>query len=319
MTEHDNPRRHVCGYRDRYADLPVAEFTGEGDPGKLPEAGSVAWRLAAEPYDAQEGAFAALFARFMEQVDTEPVRAIVVGGWENPYEVGSEVAIRPLADAAARFPALRALFVGALQSEQCEISWIQQSDVTPLLEAYPRLERLEVRGGTGLEFNPVRHDALHTLRFESGGLPADVVRAVGQCDLPALEELDLWLGVENYGGNCSAADLDAIMSGERLPALRHLGLRDSEIQDEIAAAVASAPVIARLESLSLSMGTLTDLGAEALLSGQPLTHLRELDLHHHFLTEPMIKRIQDALPGVQVDLSEPEDPEDEWRYVAVDE
>ncbi|GAA4590721.1 STM4015 family protein [Planotetraspora phitsanulokensis] len=319
MADHDNPRRNVHDYRDRYADLPVAEFTGEGDPGKLPEAGSVAWRLSAEPYDADEGAFAALFARFMEQVDTSAVRAIVVGGWENPYEEGSEAAIRPLTDNAARFPALRALFVGALQSEECEISWIQQSDVTPLLEAFPGLEQLEVRGGTELAFTPVRHDALRTLRFESGGLPAAVVRAVGQCDLPALEELDLWLGVENYGGDSAVADLDAIMSGERLPALRHLGLQDSEIQDEIAAAVASAPVVARLETLSLSMGTLTDLGAEALLTGQPLTHLRELDLHHHFLTGSMIKRIQEALPGVQVDLSEPEDEEDEWRYVAVGE
>ena len=317
MAEHDDPQRDVSDYRDRYAGLPVAEFTGESE--ELPEAGSVAWRLSAEPYDAEEGAFAALFARFMAQVDTSAVQAIVVGGWENPYEKGSEAAIRPLTDNAARFPALRAVFLGALQSEECEISWIQQSDVTPLLEVFPQLERLEVRGGVGLELTPVRHGALRILRFESGGLPAAVVRAVGQCDLPVLDQLDLWLGVEDYGGDYAIADLDAIMSGERLPALRRLGLQDSEMQDEIAAAVASAPVVARLEVLRLSMGALTDRGAEALLSGQPLTHLRELDLHHHFLTEPMVKRLQGAFPGVAVDLSEQEDPEDEWRYVSVDE
>ncbi|MFC7639817.1 hypothetical protein ACFQX6_01220 [Streptosporangium lutulentum] len=44
--------------------------------------------------------------------------------------------------------------------------------------------------------------------------------------------------------------LEPILSGERLPTLKHLGLQDSEIQDEIASAVASAPVVARLESLS---------------------------------------------------------------------
>src|SRR4051794_22986516 len=185
VAERDDPQRDVSDYRDRYAGLPVAEFTGKSE--ELPEAGSVAWRLSAEPYDAEEGAFAALFARFMAQVDTSAVQAIVVGGWENPYEKGSEAAIRPLTDNAARFPALRAAFLGALQSEECEISWIQQSDVTPLLEVFPQLERLEVRGGVGLELTPVRHGALRILRFESGGLPAAVVRAVGQCDLPVLD------------------------------------------------------------------------------------------------------------------------------------
>nr|BFE77740.1 hypothetical protein GCM10020093_003410 [Planobispora longispora] len=144
---------------------------------------------------------------------------------------------------------------------------------------------------------PVRHESLRVLRFESGGLPGHVVRATGACDLPALEHLEMWLGVERYGGDATAADLEPILSGERLPALRHLGLQDSAMQDEIAAAVATAPVVARLESLALSMGVLTDEGAEALLSGQPLTHLKRLDLHHHFLSDAMTERVRAALPG----------------------
>lgn len=110
-----------------------------------------------------------------------------------------------------------------------------------------------------------------------------------------------------------------------LPALRHLGLRNSEIQNEIAAAVASAPVVARLHTLDLSNGTLGDEGAAALLEGQPLTHLECLDLHHHFLSEEMERRVADALEphGVRVDVSEREEPWDgqgaEGRYTAVAE
>jgi hypothetical protein len=63
-----------------------------------------------------------------------------------------------------------------------------------------------------------------------------------------------------------------------MPRLRHLALCNSVIGDEIAAAAAAAPVVARLEVLGLSMGTLGDAGAEALLGGQPLTHLTKLDL-----------------------------------------
>ncbi|MFF3359727.1 hypothetical protein ACFYWN_45885, partial [Streptomyces sp. NPDC002917] len=97
------------------------------------------------------------------------------------------------------------------------------------------------------------------------------------------------------------------------------------VTNEIAGAVASAPVVAQLRTLDLSNGTLGDEGAAALLEGQPLTHLERLDLHHHFLTEPIERRIKEALEphGVQVDLSEREVPWGdrgiEGRYTTVAE
>ncbi|GIH93646.1 STM4015 family protein [Planobispora siamensis] len=301
-----------------YAGLPIASAPEEDDDEELPAAGEVAWRMGVETYDAEES-FEEQFARFVEKVDTAAVKAIIIGGWEEAYENDSSTIVRLLADNAGRFPALRSLFLGAMQGEECEISWIRQSDITPLLEAFPLLERLEIRGGSDLGLRPVRHGNLKVLRFETGGLPAGVVRAVGACDLPALEYLELWLGISDYGGDATVADLAGILSGERLPALRHLGLQDSEIQDEIAAAVAAAPIVTRLESLSLSMGSLTDEGAEALLSGQPLTHLKRLDLHHHYLSDALVERVRKALPEAEIDLSDQEDIRNDWRYVAVSE
>ncbi|MEV8634528.1 STM4015 family protein [Streptosporangium sp. NPDC051023] len=301
-----------------YAGLPIvhAPESDDEDPQGLPAPEAAAWRIGA---DWDEGDFESGFRHFVGTVDTTKVSALIVGGWGEPYEDDSSKVVGLLTEHADRFPALRSLFLGAMSCEECEISWIQQSDVTPLLAAFPLLERLEVRGGEGLLFPLVRHDNLRVLRCETGGLPASVVRGIGDSDLPALEYLELWLGVSNYGGDATVADLEAILSGERLPALRHLGLQDSEIQDEVAAAVASAPVVARLESLSLSMGALGDEGAEALLSGQPLTHLKRLDLHHHHLTDSMVDRVGAVLAGVKVDLSGQLGPDDEWRYVAVTE
>ncbi|WP_433256258.1 STM4015 family protein [Streptosporangium sp. CA-135522] len=262
------------------------------------------------------------FDDFLATRDLGRVREIVVGWWGPGWEGNtSELPIRLLSEVADRLTNVRSIMIGDIEPEESEISWIEHGDLTPLLEAFPRLETLHVRGGSGLRLRPVRHEALRTLWFESGGLPAGVVRAVAESDLPALERLEMWLGVSEYSGDATVADLAEILSGERLPALRHLGLQDSEIQDEIAAAVASAPVVARLESLALSMGTLTDEGAEALLSGQPLTHLKRLDLHHHFLTDAMVERVEAAFAGtgVEVDLSEQEEEDDDWRYVAVSE
>lgn len=300
----------------RYAGLPVHDFGPDTEPAGLPAAGSVAWRVGTR---FEEAGFEDVLRRFLATVDAAQVTALIIGYWNMSYEAKESYPVDPLVAAADRFPALRSLFLGDIVMEESEISWIEHSDIGPVLAAFPELERFGVRGGSGLALDPIRSERLRELRFEAGGLPGHVVRAVAASDLPGLTELELWLGIDEYGGDATAADLAPILSGERLPALRHLGLQNSELQDEIAAAVASAPIVARLESLSLSMGVLTDEGAEALLSGQPLTHLRRLDLHHHFLSDAMMERIRAALPGVEIDLDEQEEPDEDWRFVAVSE
>ncbi|MFD7640269.1 STM4015 family protein [Kitasatospora sp. NPDC059795] len=309
---------------EEFHGLPVTDFLEAAKEGKLPEAPSTAWKVWVDWDD--ETAFAEHWATFLETVAVEKVTALVIGRWFSEEPESLAEALPLILASAGRFPALRALFLGDITFEECEISWIQMCDITPVFEAFPQLEELVVRGAgedydgnDRLALKPVRHEKLKALRFEAGGLPGPVVRAVGACDFPALEKLELWLGVDNYGGNWTNEDLAPFLSGANLPALKHLGLQNAETQDRIAAEVAHAPVVPRLTGLSLSMGALTDEGAAALLEGQPLTHLKTLDLHHHYLTEGMQKRLRDALPGVEVDLSGAEDPNDNWRYVAVSE
>ncbi|MFF8018583.1 STM4015 family protein [Streptomyces sp. NPDC007929] len=312
---------------DEWGGLPLYKFPllEEDLPESLPAADAVAWRLTVEDYcDAERGQWAATFERLAKAVDLSRVRALVVGIWPDAVEEGepnTEV-VDTLVAAASRLPGLRALFVGEMTYEECEISWIVNGDVTPLLAAFPRLEEFGVRGGQGLVFPPQSHAALRRLAIETGGLSREVVRGVGESDFPALEDLDIWLGVSWYGADTQVPDLEPLLSGTRLPALRRLALHNSEIQDDIAAACASAPVVARLTALDLSMGTLSDEGAQALLHGQPLIHLTELNLSHHYLTEPMAEQVRTALTphGVAVDLSDAHHRTGrERRYVAVAE
>jgi hypothetical protein len=306
----------IYQHLDEYAGLKVHSFGPEtsADDG-LPAAGSVAWRVGTE-FD--NASFAEVFERFVAAVDTTQVTALLIGYWPMSYDRDEEHPVTPLAAAADRFPQLRSLFLGEIVMEESEISWIEHVDVSPLVAAYPRLERLTVRGGQDLSLDSFQSEHLRELRFESGGLPASVVRSVAASDLPNLEHLEMWLGDPEYGGDATVEDLAPLLSGERLPALRHLGLQDSTIQDDVVAAVAGAPIVARLESLDLSMGVLTDTGAEALLSGVSLTHLRRLNLRHHYLTEEMTERIRTTLSGVDVNLDEQQD-RDDYRFVAVAE
>ncbi|WP_381792032.1 STM4015 family protein [Streptomyces niveus] len=303
--------------------LPAFDFPdAEAEPkAKLPDAGSVAWRVGVDAYDSEEE-WEEAFARFLAAVDSTQVRALIVGAWSEAYDSAPDELTAALIAASDRLPSLRALFVGDITYEECEISWINQAAMGPLINAFLQLHSFGVRGGQGLDMAGIKHEGLRSLTVETGGLDAGVVRDIGAADLPALEHLDIWLGVSWYGANTIVADLDPFLTGARLPALKSLALRNSEIQDEIAAALAGAPVVARLETLDLSMGTLGDEGAEALLGGQPLTHLKKLDLHHHYLSEPMEKRLRETLEpaGVVVDLSERESArDDESRYTAVAE
>lgn len=296
--------------------LPVFAFDPEGD---LPEdSAAVAWRITAEDFEEPPEEFAARLEALVSRVPEGQIRALIIGEWGSAYD--SPPPIDLLVSLAPRLPGLRALFVGEMTFEECEISWIHQGDVTPLLTAFPALEVLRVRGAEGLELQPVRHSALHELAFESGGLPAGVVRAVGASDLPVLHRLELWLGTSEYGADATVEDLGAILVGDRLPGLRHLALCDAEIADAVAAAIATAPVVAQLDVLDLSKGVLSDEGATALFAGQSLAVLERLDLHYHFLTPEMQERVTSALPQVEVDLSDPQTEADpSSRYVAVAE
>ncbi|MFF3611430.1 STM4015 family protein [Streptomyces sp. NPDC002580] len=320
----------VNSHLKEFHGLPAFTFPDADDKSpratSLPEPESVAWRVGVDAYDSEEE-WEDAFARFLAAVDTERVRALIVGAWSEAYDSAPGAVIEALVAARERLPALRGLFFGDIVMEECEISWIVQGDVSPLLNAFPALEEFGVRGGNQLVFPAVRHERLRSLTVETGGMPVEAVRGVAGSDLPALEKLDLWLGTSEYGGDAGVADLEPFFAGTRLPGLIRLGLRNSEIQDDICAALASAPVVARLEVLDVSMGVLTDDGVTALLSGQPLTHLKKLDLHHNYLSTALRTRLLETLEpaGVLVDADQDDAESDEeedgtvWRFVAVGE
>lgn len=106
----------------------------------------------------------------LDTVDPAGATALPIGPWgEDDYSVLAPV-VELLVSSVDRFPDLRALFLGDVVGEECEVSWLAMCDITPVLEAFPLLEELTVRGGgDGVpeeakpELRPVRHGALKSL------------------------------------------------------------------------------------------------------------------------------------------------------------
>ena len=299
-----------------FAGQPIADW--EPDGSTSPQAGGV-YRIAVSWEEQESGTqWTDKFAQFLDQPGTEGVRGIVVGPWGESGDSSEEV-VQALVSARDKLRGLRAFFLGDIVREESEISWIIQSDVAPLLDAYPELEELRVRGAESLSLGSPRHERLRIMAIETGGLSGAIVRDLGRAELPALEHLELWLVTDNYGGTTTVADLDPILAGERFPRLRYLGLRDSEITDRLAVAVATSPVLEKLKVLDLSLGTLGDDGALALASSPAIRNLEKLDIHYHFCSEEMVDRLNGL--GIEVDASDPQDEEEHGgdRFIAVSE
>jgi hypothetical protein len=265
------------------------------------------------------------FRDFLNDPAVGQITALVIGLWLSDLgtmDDSSEV-IEAVAQASHKLPNLTAIFLGDITTEESEISWINQTDVSPLFGAYPNLELFRVRGGNGLSFDTLRHEHLKALIVESGGLSGETVRDIMAAHLPALDHLELWLGTPEYGGSAMVPDLAPLFTGQPFPRLRYLGLRDSQIANELAVALAQSSVIEQIRVLDLSLGLLDDTGVLALLNNPALLKLEKLDIHYHYCTAKIIDRLTATLQaaGVALDASEPQLGAHgrDWRFVAVGE
>ncbi len=259
----------------------------------------------------------------LQDPQANQLEALVIGPWtQQMYECSSSMVVNALVAAKDQLTSLKAVFIGDITFEESEISWINQSDMSPLLAAYPNLEVLQVRGGNGLAFSSLHHDQIKTLIIQTGGLSRDAIAQICAGSLPALEHLELWLGSEMYGGDSKFDDLEPILSGNLFPKLTYLGLCDSEYSDDIAQAIAQSPIIDRIKVLDLKLGTLGDEGAEALLNCPAVNHLDTLNVAKNFLSDEMVERLKQLnVEAIADDQKDEEDEEDYGyrRYCSVSE
>jgi hypothetical protein len=303
---------------ETFANRKIEEFNREKGIQNV----SNAIRLSVGWDDADEGiTLSGLFETLLADPQASQIEALIIGPWEEAHEAGIQNFIDALIANASRLPRLSALFVGEMTFEDCEISWIIQGDYSALWGCFPRLELFRVRGGSSLTLGEIRQDSLKVLVIETGGLPSSVINEVITADLPNLEKLELWLGDDGYGWEDDPLVLVPLLESTNFPKLKMLGLRNSQAADEIAAMFAESSLPEQLEELDLSLGTLGDAGARALLNAPMVKKLKRLNLAHHYISDAVAEELKQL--GIEVDLSDKQD-EDEYdgesyRYVAVSE
>jgi uncharacterized protein (TIGR02996 family) len=200
-----------------------------------------------------------------------------------------------------------------------DISSTELGDVSPMFPVLYNLRELELEMNS-IELGEIDLPELRSLEIRTGALDVGNLESIRTGKLPKLEKLVLYLGETggDYGGNVELDDLKWILAAEELPGVRHLGLANSSISDEIADALVASKILAQLTKLDLSRGTLSDRGATAMLDhADAFAHLVEIDLSRSYLSDDVRARLQKLGPRVITEGNQ--GPEDEDRYVSIGE
>ena len=202
------------------------------------------------------------------------------------------VVVEALCDVREELPNLKALFIGDREQHEYRKSKLDLFYLRPILKAYPNLQVLQICDrfcNYKLECESLRHQHLKTLIGETADLDNQNIAQICAHELPALEYLELWLG-RQLSVQPTIDTLLPILFGESFPKLSYLGLCSSECSDLIAEALVQSPILERLTELDLSMGNLSDSGAEALLN-PAINKLHTLNIANNCVSEGMIQKL----------------------------
>ncbi len=221
------------------------------------------------------------------------VEALVLGHW---YTSCLDV-IDLLLDAQSQLTNLKALFVG-------DCNYLKENgfyamlnyDISYILLVYQHLEVLHIRCTNchrkskdifTLNISPIKHENLKALIIESN-TNHDFINDFYNLELPALEYLELRMARREY----DYYQFNQLMTviNTNFPKLKYLGLRNS--CDELTFALINFPIIENLVELDMSAGTMTDMGAEALLNCPAIHQLDTLDISYNGINCEMIEKFK---------------------------
>lgn len=236
---------------------------------------------------------------------------IVIGCWGESYENPVQALLDELANNKEKLQHIESIFVGDMTFEECEVSWIEQGDYADFIAALPNLKKLTIKGSNGLSLGNLSHENLESLEIICGGLPKNVIKEIASSNLPKLNRLNLYMGVEDYGFDGDIEGVKELVKNPNLANLKYLGIGNSEIQDGIVEAVIESDIIKNLKVLDFSNGTLSDKGAQVILDNiDKLSHLELLDLHYNFLSDACIEKLK-QLP-IMINLEDQMENDDEY-------
>ncbi len=262
-------------------------------------------------YDYDDGSAEGMIQEIMETTQFPNLDELVIGDWGDSWEDGCQPIIDDIVTNADKFSHIQKLFIGNMDYESCEVSWIIQGDYSKIWAAMPQLKELTIKGSMDLVLGDnICHEELEALTIICGGLPKYVIESIQKAKFPKLKKLVLFIGIEDYGFDGDADTIKELLEKANFPELTYLGITDSEIQDELTEVVLNSKFMGQISTLDLSNGTISDKGGALILEKiSDYPNIEKLDLHHNYFSDEMVKKLE-AL-SIEVDVSEQEQADED--------
>jgi len=217
-------------------------------------------------------------------------------------------------------PQIRTLVIGPDDSEGIDNDHFWIGDISFAWKLFPNLRSLTIHSST-FKLGKIALPELRELAIETCNLTRGDLRTISAARWPELEKLILWFGSE-YRSDCTIRDLKSLLEGKQFPRLRHLGLMNCELTDEICEALPRAPILRQLRTLDLSMGCMGEAGVKALVKhADAFAHLERLVVDDNFLGSADIAALKVLGPKLSAKLQKDVDDStnEAIRYVSVGE
>ena len=153
-------------------------------------------------------------------------------------------------------------------------------------------------GGGNITIDTLDFPRLRSFAIQTGGLGRKEFDAVCKADWPLLEDLEIWFGDPEYGADDYTGDELGPILAKRT--LRRLALKNAEFTDGIVLALLQSRILPQLTELDLSMGTMTDDGANLILENAAHFGHLSLCLAWNAISEPTVGLLQRTLPNVDL-------------------
>ena len=234
-----------------------------------------------------------LLERILQDKELPQIEELIIGYWGDSWDDSCQEILDGMIENKEKFAHIKKLFVGDMEYDECEVSWIVQGNYTELLKALPNLKGLTIKGSQELELGEICHENLESLEIICGGLPSSVIEDIAKAKLPNLKKLNLYLGDSNYGFDGEIEPIKNLLQVSDFPKLEYLGLNDSEIQDEVVEEVLRSKYMAQVSELDFSNGTLSDKGGQMLLETLPkFPNITKVNLEYHYLSDEMMEKLE---------------------------
>ncbi len=271
-----------------------------------------------EDCNEQDKTVQTLIPEILADEEFAQIEELIIGCWGEAWEDSCQPILDGIVEQKEKFSHIKRLFVGDMDFEDCEVSWIIQGNYSKLWAALPNLKELTIKGSTDLELGEISHENLEALEIICGGLPTDIIEQITKAKLPNLKKLNLYLGSENYGFDGNEETIKKLLADSNFPKLEYLGINDSEIQDEVTKVVLSSKYMEQISTLDLSNGTLSDKGGELLCETLPkYPNIKMVDLHFHYLSNEMMKKLAEL--SVSINMEEQNKASKYGRYAMLTE